>query len=55
MSSASENLPIELRGLASSTLQQGGYLIAAVIYIYIVPAQSKMSPPMFRATFWWRS
>lgn len=50
-SSALENLPVELRGLASGVLQQGyavGYLIAAVVYLYLVPEQSEG----WRALFW---
>ncbi|KAF7977223.1 hypothetical protein HWV62_45206 [Athelia sp. TMB] len=49
--SALENLPVELRGLASGVLQQGyaaGYLIAAVINLYLVPEQSQG----WRALFW---
>lgn len=50
-SSALENLPVEVRGLASGVLQQGyavGYLFAAVIYLYLVPEQSSG----WRALFW---
>ncbi|KZP21388.1 carboxylic acid transporter protein [Athelia psychrophila] len=50
-SSALENLPVELRGLAYDVLQQGyaaGYLIAAVVYLYLVPEQ----PQGWRALFW---
>jgi SHS family lactate transporter-like MFS transporter len=46
---ALENLPAEARGLASGVLQQGyavGYLIAAVINLYLVPHTS------WRALFW---
>jgi SHS family lactate transporter-like MFS transporter len=46
---ALENLPFEARGLASGVLQQGyavGYLIAAVIELYLVPHTS------WRALFW---
>jgi SHS family lactate transporter-like MFS transporter len=46
---ALENLPVEARGLASGVLQQGyavGYLIAAVISLYLVPATS------WRSLFW---
>lgn len=49
--SALENLPIETRGLASGTLQMGyavGYLIAAVINLFLVPEQSHS----WRALFW---
>ncbi|KIK68574.1 hypothetical protein GYMLUDRAFT_215299 [Collybiopsis luxurians FD-317 M1] len=50
-STALENLPVEVRGLASGVLQQGyavGYLIAAVINLYLVPEQSHS----WRALFW---
>ncbi|KZP04164.1 hypothetical protein FIBSPDRAFT_1054864 [Athelia psychrophila] len=43
-SSALENLPVELCGLASGGLHQGcavGYLIAAAVYLYLVPEQSR--------------
>ena len=46
---ALENLPVESRGLASGIMQQGyavGYLIAAVINLYLVPHTS------WRALFW---
>jgi MFS transporter, SHS family, lactate transporter len=46
---ALENLPVEVRGLASGVIQQGyalGYLIAAVINLYLVPHTS------WRALFW---
>ena len=46
---ALENLPVEARGLASGVLQQGyaaGYLIAAVVNLYLVPKSS------WRALFW---
>jgi len=46
---ALENLPVEARGLASGVLQQGyavGYLIAAVINLYLVPHTT------WRALFW---
>ena len=46
---ALENLPVEARGLASGVMQQGyavGYLIAAVINLYLVPHTS------WRALFW---
>ena len=42
-STALENLPVEFRGIASGVLQQGyavGYLIAAVINLYLVPNTS---------------
>ena len=42
-STALENLPVEARGIASGVLQQGyavGYLIAAVINLYLVPSTS---------------
>ena len=48
---ALENLPVEARGLASGVLQQGyavGYLIAAVINLYLVPEVSVG----WRALFW---
>jgi SHS family lactate transporter-like MFS transporter len=41
--SALENLPVEARGLASGIMQQGyaiGYLIAALVNLYIVPHSS---------------
>ncbi|KAJ7084571.1 MFS general substrate transporter [Mycena belliarum] len=50
-STALENLPVGLRGLASGVLQQGyavGYLIAAVISLQLVPAVSVG----WRALFW---
>ncbi|KIK65072.1 hypothetical protein GYMLUDRAFT_56537 [Collybiopsis luxurians FD-317 M1] len=50
-STALENLPVETRGLASGFLQQGyavGYLIAAVINLFLVPEQSHS----WRALFW---
>ena len=40
---ALENLPVEARGLASGILQQGyagGYLIAAVVNLYLIPHTS---------------
>lgn len=46
-----ENLPVEVRGLASGVLQQGyavGYLIAAVINLELVPTVSVG----WRALFW---
>jgi MFS transporter, SHS family, lactate transporter len=46
-----ENLPVELRGLAGGILQQGysvGYLIAAVINLYLVP-ETKTT---WRSLFW---
>lgn len=46
-----ENLPMEVRGLASGILQQGyavGYLIAAVINLYLVPEVSDT----WRSLFW---
>ncbi|KAI0338985.1 MFS general substrate transporter [Trametopsis cervina] len=46
-----ENLPVEARGLASGVLQQGyavGYLIAAVINLFLVPDVSQT----WRALFW---
>lgn len=50
-STALENLPVEARGLASGVLQQGyavGYLLAAVINLYLVPEVSQT----WRALFW---
>jgi len=50
-STALENLPVEVRGLASGVLQQGyafGYLIAAVINLRVVPHTSLT----WRALFW---
>ena len=46
---ALENLPVEARGLASGIMQQGyavGYLIAAVVDLYLVPKTT------WRALFW---
>lgn len=46
-----ENLPVEVRGLASGVIQQGyavGYLIAAVINLYLVPEV----PQGWRSLFW---
>ncbi|KAF9078731.1 MFS general substrate transporter [Rhodocollybia butyracea] len=48
---ALENLPVEARGLASGVMQQGyavGYLIAAVIELFLVPEQKHS----WRALFW---
>lgn len=48
---ALENLPVELRGLASGFIQEGyavGYLIAAVINLFLVPEV----PQGWRALFW---
>jgi SHS family lactate transporter-like MFS transporter len=50
-STALENLPVEVRGIASGILQQGyaiGYLLAAVIDLFLVPEVS----PGWRALFW---
>lgn len=50
-STALENLPLQLRGLASGILQQGvalGYLIAAVINLTLVPEQKEG----WRGLFW---
>lgn len=50
-STALENLPVELRGVGSGFLQEGyavGYLIAAVINLYLVPEVK----PGWRALFW---
>lgn len=50
-STALENLPVETRGLASGILQQGyavGYLIAAVINLFLVPEVSAG----WRSLFW---
>jgi SHS family lactate transporter-like MFS transporter len=50
-STALENLPVEVRGLASGVLQQGyafGYLVAAVINLRVVPHTSHT----WRALFW---
>ncbi|KAF7791425.1 hypothetical protein EIP86_002441 [Pleurotus ostreatoroseus] len=50
-STALENLPVEVRGLASGVLQQGyavGYLLAAVINLTLVPETSAS----WRALFW---
>jgi SHS family lactate transporter-like MFS transporter len=48
---ALENLPVELRGLASGVVQQGyavGYLIAAVVNLTLVPSVSAG----WRSLFW---
>ena len=50
-STALENLPVEVRGLASGVLQQGyavGYLLAAVINLTLVPETSTS----WRSLFW---
>jgi SHS family lactate transporter-like MFS transporter len=50
-SAALENLPVEARGLASGVLQQGyavGYLISAVMNLFLVPKTSHS----WRALFW---
>ncbi|PSR70959.1 hypothetical protein PHLCEN_2v13181 [Hermanssonia centrifuga] len=50
-STSLENLPVEVRGLASGVLQQGyavGYLIAAIINLFLVPEVSAS----WRALFW---
>lgn len=50
-STALENLPVELRGVASGVLQEGyavGYLFAAVINLRLVPEQRHG----WRALFW---
>ncbi|KAF8876383.1 major facilitator superfamily domain-containing protein [Infundibulicybe gibba] len=50
-STALENLPVEVRGLASGVLQQGyavGYLLAAVINLTLVPETT----PGWRSLFW---
>lgn len=50
-STALENLPVEVRGLASGVLQQGyavGYLLAAVINLFLVPKAAAG----WRALFW---
>ncbi|KAH0826254.1 carboxylic acid transporter protein [Lanmaoa asiatica] len=50
-STALENLPVELRGLASGIVQQGyavGYLLAAVVNLTLVPH----NPHSWRAMFW---
>lgn len=50
-STALENLPVEVRGLASGILQQGyavGYLLAAVINLTLVPETSAS----WRSLFW---
>ncbi|KAF9525588.1 carboxylic acid transporter [Crepidotus variabilis] len=53
-STSLENLPVEARGIASGFLQQGyafGYLIAAVINLYLVPSNSHG----WRSLFWMAS
>ncbi|EPQ50135.1 MFS general substrate transporter [Gloeophyllum trabeum ATCC 11539] len=50
-STALENLPVEVRGLASGVVQQGyavGYLIAAVVNLQLVPSVSAG----WRSLFW---
>ena len=50
-SGALENLPVEIRGLASGVLQEAyavGYLIAAIINLYLVPEVSST----WRSLFW---
>ncbi|RDX53568.1 MFS general substrate transporter [Lentinus brumalis] len=50
-STALENLPVEVRGLASGVLQQGyavGYLLAAVINLTLVPETAET----WRSLFW---
>ncbi|KAI0249023.1 MFS general substrate transporter [Lactifluus subvellereus] len=50
-STALENLPVEVRGLASGVLQQGyafGYLLAAVLNLRLVPETSTT----WRSLFW---
>lgn len=52
-STALENLPVEARGFASGIVQQGyavGYLIAAVINLYLVPSVSEHNS--WRSLFW---
>ena len=53
-SSALENLPVEVRGIASGVLQEGyacGYLLAAVINLTVVPS----SRYTWRTLFWFGS
>lgn len=53
-SSALENLPVEVRGIASGVLQQGyacGYLLASVINLTVVPH----STYTWRTLFWFGS
>ena len=48
---ALENLPVEVRGIASGILQEGyavGYLLAAIINLFLVPEVS----PGWRSLFW---
>jgi SHS family lactate transporter-like MFS transporter len=48
---ALENLPVEVRGIASGILQEGyalGYLLAAIINLFLVPEVSVG----WRALFW---
>ncbi len=50
-STALENLPVEVRGLASGVLQQGyavGYLLAAVLNLTLVPETTAT----WRSLFW---
>jgi MFS transporter, SHS family, lactate transporter len=52
VSTALENLPVEVRGLASGLLQQGyavGYLIAALIELFLIPKTVRAS---WRTLFW---
>ncbi len=51
-STALENLPVEARGIASGFIQQGyaaGYLIAAIINLFLVPKTSAGWRSMFYA------
>lgn len=50
-STALENLPVQLRGVGSGIIQEGyalGYLVAAVVNLYLVPEQKEG----WRALFW---
>ncbi|THU93993.1 MFS general substrate transporter [Dendrothele bispora CBS 962.96] len=57
-STALENLPVDVRGLASGVLQQGyalGCLLASVVNITLVPAktvQGKLGDDAWRSLFW---
>jgi MFS transporter, SHS family, lactate transporter len=47
---ALENLPVEVRGIASGILQEGyaiGYLLAAIINLFLVPEVSTGWRPLF--------
>ncbi|THU85283.1 carboxylic acid transporter protein [Dendrothele bispora CBS 962.96] len=55
-STALENLPVEVRGLASGILQEGyalGCVVAAIINLTLVPAkEATLGPDAWRSLFW---